>query len=79
MGTKQVRAAAAYVFCLFAERDPDRADVFDVAQWRFFVLATATIDRTFGPQKSIGLARLRDLCEPTNYLNLKFAVDTALG
>ena len=41
-------------------------------------VATATINRTFGPQKSVGLARLRNLCEPAIYADLKLAVEKAL-
>lgn len=55
------RQAEVYVFALLAERDPARADPLEMSQWRFFVLATETLDRELGAQKSIAFGRLQDL------------------
>lgn len=55
------RQADAYVFALLAEKEPTRLDPLDLAQWRFFVLATRTLDANVGAQASIGLSSLRKL------------------
>ena len=53
------RHADVYVFCLLAHLDQETIDPLDLAQWRFFVLSAAHIDRELGAQKRVGLARLR--------------------
>lgn len=64
------RPAACYVFCLYAEEDPARANILDVDAWLFFVLPTERIDREFGDQKTVAISRIRSLCHPVGYYQL---------
>ena len=72
------RSADCYVFCLYPETDPARADILDVAAWQFYVLSTQEIDRAFAEQKTVALSRVRALCQPAGYQGLKDRVDAAL-
>lgn len=60
-GDAQRRQADVYVFCLLSEQDAKNVDPMNVAQWRFFVLATRVLDKTCPTQKSIGLKKLQSL------------------
>lgn len=73
------RAADCYVFCLFADTDPAQANVLDVDRWQFYVIAKETIEQVFDSQKSVGLARVQQLCDPVPFAQLKSAVDRVLG
>ena len=73
------RAADCYVFCLFAETDPQKANVLDVSQWQFFALLTGELIEALGTQKSVGIKRIQSLCEPVLYDHLKMAVDNLFG
>lgn len=73
------RQADAYVFALLAETDPTRLHPLDLAQWRFFVLATRTLDAKLGVQASIGLSSLRKLgATEVGFDGLRGAVRAAL-
>ena len=72
------RTAAVYVFCVFAERDPEKANVPDLSQWEFYVLSTPTIDRELGNQKTVSLNPLRKLVHPIPFGGIRGAVDAAL-
>ena len=52
------RSADVYVFCLLDHRDRDSVDVFDVDQWRFWVLATRILDERLPAQKSVAPSTL---------------------
>ena len=54
------QAGALYVFAWHGRSD-ERADQCDPEQWRFFVFAKQDLPRN---QKSIGLARLKELAAP---------------
>jgi hypothetical protein len=72
------RSAAVYVFCLLEGEDRERIDPLDVAQWTFYVLSTSELDRQVPTQKTIRLARLKDLgAHPCTYDELKTAIDAA--
>ena len=73
--TEPVRAADCYVFCIFSETDPIKADVLNMEKWQFYVLATAKIDRELGVQKTIGIKRLQSMCNPIEYGSLKTEID----
>jgi len=73
------RAADCYVFCLFAEIDPQKANVLDVSQWQFFTLLTGELITTLGTQKSVGIKRIQSLCEPVPHHQLKIAIDKLFG
>lgn len=73
------RRADVYVFCLYAERDPKKADAADIGSWEFYVLATPEIDERFGDQKKIRLSRIREIQVPVGYDELRERVDEALS
>ena len=73
------RAADCYVFCLFAETNPQKANVLDVSQWQFFALLTGELITALGTQKSVGIKRIQSLCAPVLYDQLKITVDNLFG
>lgn len=72
------RCADCYVFCLYPEMDKDNANVLDVGAWEFYVLSTKTINEQLGDRKSIGIKRLRQLCNPVKYSELKDHANKAI-
>ena len=72
------RSADCYVFCLYAETDLAQANVFNIDAWEFYVITTAEINEVFGYQKSIALTRLRQICQPRNYDELRPTIDSLL-
>jgi hypothetical protein len=58
---EKARWSDVYVFCLLHHRSKATLNPLDVGQWTFLVLSTAVLDEQVGEQRSIGLARLRDL------------------
>lgn len=70
-----VRTSDCYVFCLHDERNADTADVLNLAQWKFFVIATTLLKERMGGQKSIRLGPLEKMCHPIGYQELKREVD----
>jgi hypothetical protein len=74
------RRADVYVFCLYAERVPKRADALDIGSWEFYVLSTPTIEERFGDQKKVRLSRIKEIEKtPVGYDNLRRRVDRALN
>ena len=73
-----LRAADCYVFCLYPETDPQKADILDIPSWRFFVLSREVIDQEFKDQKSVSLKTLQKTLEATNSKNLKAWIDMCL-
>ena len=55
---KEKRNAQVYVFCLFACRDAESANLMDLRQWEFYVLGTHVLDAQVPKQKMIGLTSL---------------------
>lgn len=60
-GDSKRRQSDVYVFCLLHEQDATKVDPMDVAQWRFFVLATTVLNLRCPTQKTIGLKSLQAL------------------
>lgn len=54
------RAADVYVFCVLGNDDGSKPNPFDLDQWNFYVLDTASLDRELPEQKTIGL---KPLCQ----------------
>ena len=71
--------ADVYVFCLYAERVPERADTLDIESWEFYVLSTPTIDERFGGQKKVRLSRIKEVESPVGYDDLRGHIDRALN
>lgn len=55
------RHSDIYVFCAQVCEDSATYDPLDLAQWRFFVLPTRTLDEVLGSQKKISLSRLPEI------------------
>ena len=56
------RHADVYVFALLAHQDKASVDPLDLAQWKFYVLPTSTLDSRNRSQYSITLKSLSTLC-----------------
>jgi len=70
----------AYVFCLFAEKDPRRVDPLDLAQWEFRVLSRAILEDSVGQRKRLGLRTLLRLSpKSVSFDSLRGAVLVAGG
>jgi hypothetical protein len=67
------------VFCLFTEQDKDKAKILDTNSWEFYVLPTKRINEELKEQKSIGLKKLKSLCDPVSYGSLKVEIEHALN
>jgi hypothetical protein len=55
------RSADVYVFCVHHEEDRHQVDPLDTAQWTFYVISTKALNAALGKQKTVGLAKLRDI------------------
>jgi hypothetical protein len=83
-GAQAVRSADCYVFCVHAETDSKTANPLDMSKWKFFVMATETINEIFGYQKSVALSVLKKHyemkhCIKTDFEGLRKAIDAVLG
>lgn len=73
-----IRVADCYVFCIYLETDPTKANVLDVENWQFYVVPTVEIEQELGEQKSIGVKRIKAMCKPVGYDELKNRINCAL-
>ena len=73
------RAADAYVFCVFKEKDAKRTNVLDQGQWDFYVVATGQIEDAFGDQKSLSLNSLGTVAKPVDYGEIRQVVEGICG
>lgn len=72
------RQADVYVFALLAHEDKQTIDPLNLAQWQFYVLPTATLDRRTRSQHSITLKSLLSLCEGcVPYAQLAVSIELA--
>lgn len=78
-GTKPIRSADCYVFCLFTAQNRDEADILDMKQWVFYVVLTDKIEKNFGEQKSISLSKVQKISAPIAIDQLKYDIDRELG
>lgn len=70
--------ADAFVFCLFAHREPATANILDLRQWLFFVVHTSTLKERFPVARSIAEERLRTLTVPVTFEELRERIDEVL-
>ncbi len=77
--TQTVRQSDVYVFCVLSHKDKDTINPLNLDQWVFHVVATETLDRSVGNQKTITLSRLKQL-EPleVNFTNIGAAIEQVL-
>ena len=70
------RQADVYVFCVLKHKEQDTINPLDLEQWDFYPVSTAVLNETVKEQKTIGLARVAELCGkgPYTYQMLKGAV-----
>ena len=55
------RNSDAYVFCVFACKNPSIANPLDLSQWEFYILSTRILDAKLPKQKTITLNSLKKL------------------
>jgi hypothetical protein len=72
------RPSDIYVFCLFTEKDKEKADILNLSQWEFYIIATTNLDKIMGDAKSISLNRLKELVIVVSYDQLKSKIDECL-
>ena len=73
------RHADIYVFCLHNELDPQQAHPLDTAQWQFWVITSAMIDKKCGLNaKTVGVGRLKKMAQAVFFQSLKNSVVSAL-
>ena len=69
------RPANVYVFCLHTCPDPNTLNTLCVSQWKFYVIATRTLDDKRPNGKSISLNPMKKLgAEETDFSGLKAAI-----
>jgi hypothetical protein len=61
------------------ETDSATANVLDLNNWEFLVMATERLNDIFGDQKSVALSVIRKHCDPTNLKGLKATIDACLA
>ena len=77
------RFARVYVFCVLGEESDPAPDPLDLAQWKFYILPTAILDRELRDQKTISLGPLKALARRTTgrgavrYAELRKAIHEA--
>ena len=77
-GKTRIRSADVYVFCLLTPKDGRNVKPLELTQWVFYILPTSTLDSCLGDQKTVSLARLKDLgAEPLGYDQIRNAVSEA--
>lgn len=69
------RLADVYVFCLHEAFPARNENVVDPTNWSFRVVATRTLDREVGPQKTIAPSTLDRLTPTVTWRSLRAAVD----
>jgi hypothetical protein len=80
METKARRRADVYVFALLAHEDKATIDPLNLAQWQFWAVPTADLDKRTRSQHSITFKSLRKLAgEPVEFHGLAAAVKWAAG
>jgi hypothetical protein len=75
------RGRSADCYVLYVHTDQDRASclVNDTTRWDFYVIPAQGIANSFREQKSVRLSRIRKLCSPVKYADLKLAIDSAIA
>jgi hypothetical protein len=70
------RLADAYVFCVFEEQDPSKANPLDTDQWQFYVASTRKLDDHLGSQKSAALSTVQGVSETTSFIGVRAAIES---
>ncbi|WP_423918420.1 hypothetical protein [Candidatus Poriferisodalis sp.] len=73
------RLADVYVFCLHEPVPATNENVLDPSSWKFWVIATQSLDDELGSQKTAGLSTLDRLTEPVEWPDIQDEVDRAIG
>ncbi len=58
---QRIRQSDIYVFCLLAHKNKDTIDPLNLDQWVFYIMATETLNKAVGNQKTIILSSLEKL------------------
>jgi hypothetical protein len=73
------RSADCYILCVHTDLDSAKCIVNDITRWDFYVMSANEILVAFSKQKTIRLSRVRKVCSPVKYSDLKTAIETVLG
>lgn len=75
--TEAKRQSDVYVFCVLNHQDQATIDPLDMGQWLFYVMATASLNKRVGNQKTITLSRLKELGpREASYSDLNSAINS---
>lgn len=70
--------ADLFVFCLFADKDAETANVLDSTRWEFYVVETPTLRERCHNRKRLSLKDLRAFCAPARHGEVKSIIDSFL-
>jgi len=74
------RQADIYIFCLLDHKDQATINPLDMDQWCFYLAPTSLLDEELGTQKSLSLARLKQLgLKAVKYSDLKVCFEVVVG
>lgn len=77
---RQARWSDVFVFALHSHRDKPTADPLDLAQWKFLVIPTSTIDERCGKQQKVAPSSLSKLGgEWVTYAQLRATFERTVG
>jgi hypothetical protein len=77
-GTVRQRQADVYVFALLTHRDKTTVNPLNLAQWAFYVVPTAVLDRELAERKTVSLLQLQRLAtSATTFSGLLVGVEAA--
>jgi len=72
------RQADVYVFALLTHRDKTTVNPLNLAQWAFYVVPTAVLDRELAERKTVSLLQLQRLAtSATTFSGLLVGVEAA--
>ena len=79
-GSRRVRQADVYVFCLLGKKEQPDPDPLNVADWTFYVLPTSVLNRRVGDQKNLTLPSLLRLKpDEVGFGDIAEAVEAAMA
>jgi hypothetical protein len=72
---ERTRCSDLYVFCLYPEKEKQKANVLDVPACDFYAVSTTTLNKEFGEARSLSLAAVRRMAMLCKFDELRATVD----
>ena len=69
------RLADVYVFCVFKEQDPGKADPLETDQWQFYIASTEDLNERLGSQKTASLSTIQAVCSAVSFTGVRVAIE----